>query len=49
MYFKAPTEEFEWIKMSAPVVASIVIAVVGVLYMGILPGGVIAMAKNALF
>lgn len=49
MYFKAPTEEFEWIKLSAPVVASIVIAVVGVFYMGILPGGVIALAKNALF
>jgi len=49
MYFKTPTEEFEWVKINVPVVVSIIIALIGVFYLGLIPGPVMAMAKATLF
>jgi len=49
MYFKNPEEDFSWIKMHAGAAVSIVIAIVGVLYLGILPGSVMELAKLATF
>lgn len=49
MYFKAPTEEFDWIKVSPSVVVSIVLALAGVIYLGVIPGTVMEMAKQTLF
>jgi len=49
MYFKAPEEDYSWVTMSPGVVISIVIAVIGVLYLGIVPGEVMALAKLAIF
>jgi NADH-quinone oxidoreductase subunit N len=49
MYFKDPTEDYGWVTMHTGAVISIVIALVGVLYLGILPGAVMEMAKLAIF
>lgn len=49
MYFKTPEEDYSWVTMSPGVVISIVIAIIGVLYLGILPGGVMGLAKLAIF
>lgn len=49
MYFKDPTEDYGWVTMHTGAVISIVIALVGVLYLGILPGKVMEMAKMAIF
>lgn len=49
MYFKDPVEEYDWITMNVGAVVSIVLALIGVLYLGILPGGVMEMAKLAIF
>jgi len=49
MYFKEPTEDFAWVKLSPAVVIAIVVSVIGVFYLGIIPGSVMAMAKLALF
>lgn len=49
MYFKTPEEDYSWVTMSPGVVISIVIAIIGVLYLGIVPGGVMGLAKLAIF
>ena len=49
MYFREPTEDFSWVKVDVPTLASIVIALIGVFYLGILPGGVMELAKLAIF
>jgi NADH-quinone oxidoreductase subunit N len=49
MYFKDPVEEYDWVTMNVGAVVSIVIALIGVLYLGIVPGGVMEMAKLAIF
>lgn len=49
MYFKDPTEDFGWVKMHAGATISIVLAIIGVLYLGIIPGAVMEMAKLAIF
>ena len=49
MYFKTPEEDYNWVTMSPGVVLSIVIAIIGVLYLGILPGEVMALAKLAIY
>jgi NADH-quinone oxidoreductase subunit N len=49
MYFKTPEEDYSWVTMSPGVVVSIVIAVFGVLLLGVLPGQVMALAKLAIF
>lgn len=49
MYFKDPAEDYGWVSMSTGAVISIVIAIAGVLYLGILPGAVMELAKTAIF
>jgi len=49
MYFKDPTEDYAWVSMPIGVLATIILAIVGSLYLGILPNEVMAMAKLAIF
>ncbi|NOQ41119.1 MAG: NADH-quinone oxidoreductase subunit NuoN, partial [Desulfuromusa sp.] len=49
MYFKDPEEDFAWVTINTPVAISIVISVVGVLYLGIFPNSVMNLAKLAGF
>ncbi len=49
MYFKDPQENFAWVKLEVPAVVSIVLALAGVLYLGIFPGPVMELAKMAGF
>lgn len=49
MYFREPAEDYGWVKMAPGAVISIVLSLVGVLYLGILPGSVMDIAKRALF
>lgn len=49
MYFKESGEDFGWVTMNVGAVVSIVLAIIGVLYLGILPQGVMEMAKSAIF
>ncbi|BCR06906.1 NADH-quinone oxidoreductase subunit N [Desulfuromonas versatilis] len=49
MYFKDPTENYEWVKLNTAAVVSIVVAIVGVLYLGLIPAKVMEMAKLAIF
>lgn len=48
MYFKDPEEDFEWIKLTPGATICIVISVIAVLYMGILPSGIMSLARQAL-
>jgi len=49
MYFKDPQEDFGWVSINAATAVSIVIAIAGVLYLGVLPGPVMELAKLAGF
>jgi NADH-quinone oxidoreductase subunit N len=49
MYFRDPQEDFAWVKLEIPAVVSIVLALAGVLYLGIFPGPVMELAKMAGF
>ncbi len=49
MYFKDAEEDFAWVSMNAATTISIVIAIAGVLVMGVLPGPFMEMAKLAGF
>jgi NADH-quinone oxidoreductase subunit N len=49
MYFRDPTEDFAWVKMPVGAVLSIIVALVGILYLGIIPGTVMALAKMAIY
>jgi NADH-quinone oxidoreductase subunit N len=49
MYFKEPTEDYGWVTMHVGTVVSIILALAGILYLGIIPGGVMEMAKLAIF
>ena len=47
MYMKEPTEEFEWIKVTAPVTLALVIAAAGTLIPGIVPSIILEYAQMA--
>jgi NADH-quinone oxidoreductase subunit N len=47
MYMKEPTEEFEWVQVTAPVALALVIAVAGTLILGIVPSFVLEYAQMA--
>jgi len=47
MYFKDPVEDFKWVKLHASAVVSIVIALIGVFYLGIIPDAVMNFARAA--
>ena len=49
MYFRDSTEDYAWVSMPATVVISILIAIIGVFYLGIVPGEVMSLAKLAIF
>jgi len=49
MYFRDPEEDFAWVKMEMATVVSILIAIAGVLILGIIPGPVMEMAKLSVF
>ncbi|PLX79032.1 MAG: NADH-quinone oxidoreductase subunit N [Desulfuromonas sp.] len=49
MYFKEPAEDYGWVTLHAGAVISIIISVVGVFYLGLIPGKVMEMARMALF
>ncbi|MBW2519305.1 MAG: NADH-quinone oxidoreductase subunit N [Deltaproteobacteria bacterium] len=49
MYFRDPLEDYAWVSMPVSVVVSIVIAIAGSLYLGIVPGFVMELAKLAVF
>ncbi|NTW98883.1 MAG: NADH-quinone oxidoreductase subunit N [Geobacteraceae bacterium] len=47
MYMKEPTEEFEWIKVTAPVTLALIIAAAGTLIPGIVPSIILEYAQAA--
>jgi len=47
MYMKEPTEEFDWMQVTAPIALSLVISVAGTLVLGIVPSYILQMAQNA--
>ncbi|HXV19556.1 MAG TPA: NADH-quinone oxidoreductase subunit N [Desulfuromonadales bacterium] len=47
MYFREPTEDYGWMTMQVGAVISIILAIVGIFYLGIFPGSVMEMAKSA--
>jgi NADH-quinone oxidoreductase subunit N len=49
MYFRDPVEDYAWVSIPVSVLATIILAVIGSLYLGILPNDVMAMAKMAIF
>ncbi len=49
MYFKDAEEEFEWVKLLPGATVCAVISVIAVLYMGVLPGNIMELARQALF
>jgi NADH-quinone oxidoreductase subunit N len=49
MYFREPTEDFGWVTMHVGTVVSIILAIAGILYLGVIPGEVMEMAKLAIF
>jgi len=49
MYFRDPAEDFGWVKLHLGAMVSIVVAIIGIFYLGIVPGAVMAMAKMAIF
>jgi len=49
MYFRDAEEDYAWVTVSASVVVSIIVALVGIFYLGIVPGAVMDMARMAIF
>ena len=49
MYFKDAEEDFSWVSINTATAISIIISVAGVLWLGVLPGPVMEMAKMAGF
>ena len=48
MYMKDPTEEFDWMQVSAPIALSLLISVSGTLVMGVVPSIVLQYAQQAI-
>jgi len=48
MYMKEPTEEFDWMQVSAPIALSLLISVSGTLVLGIVPSIVLQYAQEAI-
>ncbi|HEY5674778.1 MAG TPA: NADH-quinone oxidoreductase subunit N [Malonomonas sp.] len=49
MYFKDPQEDFSWVSINPATAISIIVSIAGVLWLGILPGPVMELAKLAGF
>jgi len=48
MYFKEPTEEFGWVKLTPAFVICLIIAIAGVLIPGVVPGSILDLAQKAI-
>jgi NADH-quinone oxidoreductase subunit N len=48
MYFKEPTEDFAWVKLSPAFVICLILAVAGVLIPGVIPGSILELAQKAI-
>jgi NADH-quinone oxidoreductase subunit N len=48
MYMKTPDEEFDWLKVTPPIVVCIVISLAGVLIPGVVPGYLLSLAQKAI-
>lgn len=48
MYMKDPVEEFDWMKLSPAILASIAISVVGVIVPGVVPSIILQLAQKAI-
>ncbi len=48
MYMKAPEEEFDWLKVTPPIVVSILLSLAGVLIPGVIPGYLLSLAQRAI-
>ncbi|RII30891.1 MAG: NADH-quinone oxidoreductase subunit N [Geobacter sp.] len=48
MYMKEPTEEFDWLQVSAPIALSLLISVTGTLVLGVVPSIVLQYAQEAI-
>jgi NADH-quinone oxidoreductase subunit N len=49
MYFRDPAEDYAWVSINTGAMISIVVAIIGVFYLGIIPGAVMDMARLAIF
>ncbi|MDD3801583.1 MAG: NADH-quinone oxidoreductase subunit N [Desulfuromonas sp.] len=49
MYFREPEEDFSWVQLKPGATLCLVLSVIGVLFLGIVPSGVMALARQALF
>jgi NADH-quinone oxidoreductase subunit N len=49
MYFKDPEEDFSWVTINTATAISIIISIAGVLWLGVLPGPVMELARLAGF
>ncbi|MEA3465735.1 MAG: NADH-quinone oxidoreductase subunit N [Thermodesulfobacteriota bacterium] len=49
MYFKDPESDFDWVRLKPGATICIVLSAIAVLYMGILPSGIMSLARQALF
>lgn len=49
MYFRESDEDFAWVKVPVSVVVSIVVGLIGVIYLGVIPGAVMDLARLAIF
>ena len=47
MYMKAPTEEFDWLKVTPPIAACLALSVAGVLIPGVVPAFLLELAQKA--
>jgi len=48
MYFKEPTEDFEWVRLTPAFVICLIIALAGVLIPGVIPGSILDLAQKAI-
>lgn len=48
MYFKEPTEDFSWVKLSPAFVICLIIAIAGVMIPGVIPGTILELAQRAI-
>jgi len=48
MYFKEPTEDFNWVKLSPAFIICLIIAIAGVMIPGVVPGTILELAQKAI-
>ncbi len=48
MYFKEPTEDFNWVRLSPAFIICLIIAIAGVMIPGVVPGTILELAQKAI-